>query len=504
MKRKTVAVFVNGRARTAAVGTALSEVLAMETPCAGHGLCGKCKVRVSGAVSSVSERERALLTENERERGIRLACRTYVEGECRVDLLPTEATETLTLTRGDTPVISLLPAFERYGAAIDLGTTTVAARLYDASGRLLSEEGKENPQIAFGADVISRLEAAKKGSAEPLARRAVRALDEMLEALARGAGIEAYAIDALVITGNTAMLYLLTETDPLPLTRAPFDADRLFGEILRAGELGLRSVNARAEVYLPPCISSFVGADTICALLATELYRRDESSLLVDIGTNGEIALWHGSSLSACSAAAGPAFEGGGITAGMRGSDGAIDAVTLRDGAMTCHVIGDGEPKGICGSGLIDAVACLLETGRLEESGYMEEERTVLSGSVCLTRKDIRMLQLAKSAICAGIRTLLTAEGIEESEVATVYVAGGFGYYLDLENAKRIGLLPSSLIERVRVVGNGALGGASMLLLNRSLRSEALRLAQSARTRDLANSLIFQERYMMGILLTEQ
>jgi uncharacterized 2Fe-2S/4Fe-4S cluster protein (DUF4445 family) len=243
-----------------------------------------------------------------------------------------------------------------------------------------------------------------------------------------------------------------------------------------------------------------VGADTTCAILATELTKKNEPAMLADIGTNGEMALWSNGKFTVCSTAAGPAFEGVGISMGMRGAVGAIDKVTVRDGSLHAHVIGEIEPKGICGSGLVDAVACMLDQEILDESGFLEDEPFTVQAPVTLTQKDIRMLQLAKSAICAGLLTLIKTERLQLSDISKLFIAGGFGSYLNLENAGRVGLIPPELTPRTATVGNMALAGAVMLLLNRGARDEALMLSERAIVADLSSNPIFIDAYTEGMM----
>ena len=295
------------------------------------------------------------------------------------------------------------------------------------------------------------------------------------------------------------MLSLLTETSPEPFSHAPFEAKRLFGETLSAAELKVRVLKKDTKIYVAPCISAFVGADTVCALLATELCSKD-TAMLADIGTNGEIALWHNGKLTVCSTAAGPAFEGVGISMGMRGAAGAIDKVTLINGKLEPHVIGNVPPAGICGSGLIDAVACLLDNETIDETGYFEEESTLIKAPVSITRQDIRMLQLAKSAIKAGVMTLLHNQGLSEADISSLYIAGGFGNYLNKRNAARIGLLPKTLAARSLSAGNAALSGASMILLNSASKTKAEAIAKVANVTELATDPFFSEEYVAGML----
>ena len=500
MENNTATVWQNGSPITVACGATLADALGIEAPCGGRGSCGKCKVIASGALSPLSESEKAKLTATEITNGVRLACRTTVLGDCTV--LPLTHKNEQIVTDGSAIPCTVSPLFEHYGVALDIGTTTLAARLYTADGKLLATCGRINPQGQFGADVISRIEASLNGNAQALADQIVSAIDGMLCELAKKADVPLAEIDGLCITGNTAMLYLLTASDPQALSHAPFAADCLFGVTLTASEIGLTAVAPNTPVLLPPCISAFVGADTVCALLSSGMCDRPQSALLADIGTNGEVALWHGGHLTVCSTAAGPAFEGAGITMGMRGADGAIDRVQIANGKLVAHVIGNVAPAGICGSGLVDAVANLLLLEELDETGYMEE-RIAIADPVCLFPQDIRMLQLAKSAVCAGICTAMRLQDVTPAQLEALYVAGGFGHYLNPDSAARIGLLPRALCNKIQVVGNAALDGAAMLLLNKQLMDKALVLADSATTLKLSTSPVFAELYMAGMTLEE-
>jgi uncharacterized 2Fe-2S/4Fe-4S cluster protein (DUF4445 family) len=242
-----------------------------------------------------------------------------------------------------------------------------------------------------------------------------------------------------------------------------------------------------------------VGADTLCAIIASGMTKEDAASLLVDVGTNGEMAIFKEGALTVCSTAAGPAFEGAGISMGMMGEDGAIDSVTLVNGNLTAHVIGEREARGICGSGLVDAAACLLESEELDESGYLDDTPYTVSGAVSVSQEDIRALQLAKSAICAGVDTLLEESDIDVVDVSRFYVAGGFGSYLNMKSAERIGLFPRGLSHKTFVVGNAALEGASMLLLDPTLRAEAQKISESAKLLELSGNSTFAEKYIMGM-----
>ena len=501
MSSPSVAVLLNGVKITVSTSLPLSASLKGETPCGGHGKCGKCKAKVTGDVSPLTKTEREHLNDEELNSGIRLLCQTYPIGDCEVTTL-THNEEMHILTQGGRTLVSTIPVFQHYGIAIDIGTTTLASRLFDRQGKVLAEQGLCNPQTAYGADILSRIEYAKHDKTA-LSHALREGICELIHALTVQARIPPAEVDALVLCGNTTMLYLLTETDTEPLSHAPFHLTRSFGEWLSASDLSLHILTPTTKVYLCPVISAFVGADTVCAILATRLTKRDTPSLLVDIGTNGEMALFVDGNLSVTSTAAGPAFEGVGISQGMRGEVGAIDRVSVQNNQLLIHTIGEALPKGICGSGLVDAVACLIRLHLLDESGYLEDEEIALTHTVRITQKDIRQLQLAKSAISAGIHALLCASDLTANRLGNVYICGGFGTYLNLENATQIGLLPEGVQQRCKVMGNSALDGASLLLLCADEFQNALHIASSSRTLDLSTNPIFKEAYMMGMLFPE-
>ncbi len=493
-----IKVVINGSSIFATAGSTLSEIISGERPCGGHGKCGKCRVLVRGNLSEPSEAELQVLSQDEIAGGIRLACLTQALGDCEVEYFK-DAKVSQIVTDGVLPEFELSPSFSNYGVAIDIGTTTLAARLYDVKGNMLAEVSRLNPQSKWGADVISRIEAALDGKEKELAKAIRQELDGILSELGDIAKISSKEFDGVVITGNTVMLSMLTEESVEPFSHAPFDARRLFGETLTAEQLDLSTLAPNTTVYLPPCISAFVGADITCAILATALYKAD-TAMLADIGTNGELAIWHNGKLTVCSTAAGPAFEGVGITMGMRGTLGAIDQVRISDGALFTHVIGNATPIGICGSGLIDAVACMLDQEIIDESGYIEQDPFVIKEPVFLAQKDIRMLQLAKSAICAGLLTLIDSQNLKIEDIPTLYIAGGFGNYLNKESAAKIGLLPRELANVSVTVGNAALSGASMLLLNSVVQTECDALAQKACVLELSSNKNFSYRYMAGMV----
>lgn len=562
--REKIRFWINGEALFTEPGTTVSSLLkkshGVEMPCGGRHACGKCMVYAEGSFAAPSETEQKLLGVERLAQGIRLACFLKAVPDGKIDALRQEADgdETICVSTPSAPPVAhaagVSPAqpserasaapsaeaapgtrlYRHLGAAVDIGTTTIAAVLY-REGRVVGTMGAWNPQSVFGADVISRMEASLEGKAGKLAAIVREAVSRLLTELAEHAGESAEAIETVIITGNTSMLYFLTQKDSRCLSRAPFEADELFGwwTIGEALDLSCR----KADVYLPRCMSAFVGADITTAILGSGLTETDripgadgsrkeaaaaidtniscgetdgvsaEGSprLMVDVGTNGEIVLFHKERLICCATAAGPAFEGAGISCGMRGVAGAIDHVNWENGSWKVHVIGDREAstaEGICGSGVIDGVAGLLESGLLEDTGYLEED-VCFAGNVGLTAEDIREVQLAKGAIRAGMETLLAEEKMDAAGLEGLYVAGGFGSYMSAKSAERIGLFPKIDLSRIKICGNAALAGAVRILHDRRMEKEATALAERAKTINLGSSAKFQEFYMEYMMFDE-
>lgn len=452
-------------------------------PCGGRGVCGKCAVLLTGDVSAPNGAEERC--------GTRLSCQAVIHGDAAVILPETQPMQQIESGSG-AALAPVNPMPGRIGAAVDVGTTTLALRLYDlATGACLAVATMLNPQTAVAADVIGRIDAAMKGGLPALQSAVGEAIRTMLRTACAQAACGMDAVESLVVTGNTTMLYLLTGRDPARLSRAPFEADCLFGE-----ERMLLGRNA----YLPPCLHAFVGADTTCALLASGMLTRPETALLCDVGTNGEIALWHRGQLYIASTAAGPAFEGAGISCGCGSIPGAIERVWVEDGALRVRAIADEKPVGLCGSGLVDAAAALLEMEIIDETGAMDGDAYELAEGVPLTQRDIRALQLAKAAIAAGMDSLLHAARCPESEVAAVYLAGGFGSHLSIAGAVRIGLIPPALADRVRVIGNAALDGAAMFLMDAAVRAKAEAIRHQVQHVRLDGNAYFSQRYVDAMM----
>ncbi len=435
-------------------------------PCGGKGICGKCRVKVAGDVSAPNESERVHLTREELQNGWRLLCMCRVYGEAVVEVQGEENARIL--TDGGSKTIE---GAQGVMAAVDIGTTTLAAYLV-RDGRTIDCEASMNPQRVAGADVISRVDyiVNHADGLNYLSRLVRSRIDEMIAAMAGRQGVGADEISRIALVGNPIMTHVLAAIDPREIAVAPYTP--AYFEAFATQGLFRSAPDARELVG--GCVAGYVGSDTIAAVMAAGMDRSDEISLLLDIGTNGEIALGGRKRMLCCAAAAGPAFEGAQIKYGSGAVDGAIDRVWVEDGQLRCHVLGGGEARSICGSGLVDAVASLLTLEVIDETGRMDGAEARLLDGVCLTQRDVREVQLAKGAIAAGIDILMKEMGVTARDIDKLYLAGGFGNYIDPKSACQIGLLPPELLDRVTPIGNAAGAGARLMLAGED-RAEALR-----------------------------
>ena len=448
--------------------------LSPDRPCGGRHLCGKCRVKVKGALSEPTEREKELL--GDRIAYERLACEAICLGEVTVEWEENRQKETPSVMRDG-----------RFGLALDLGTTTLVAALYDLADRsLLSCLSRPNPQSAWGADVMSRLSYAMSGGKDDLTASIRKELASLIGSLTER------PIEKAVIVGNPTMLHFLCGLETESLTHSPFTPASYFHSMWDGEAVGLPNVG---KIYIPGCVSGFVGADLSAALCETDFSAG--SFLVCDLGTNGELAFFDGEKLTVSSTAAGPALEGAGIVCGMRAEVGAIDRVTWDGNKLLCHVIGETEARGLCGSGLISAVAALLDAGILSENGYLAEP-AMLSGEVRLFPEDVRALQLAKGAIAAGIKRL-----VGEKIPARLYLAGAFGDALDAAACRTIGLLPSWSEKEGALcpIGNAALSGAGKLLFSEEEKDRLQKRLSNAEAIALDGDRQFNELFFTSMAL---
>ncbi len=429
-----------------------------DKPCGGKGSCKKCKVVANGETV--------------------LSCMTYIDTDTTVDYT-VNINEIQGVVFSKTIQQELNPLLNSgYGLAVDIGTTTLAGYIYKfPEAECVKSIGLPNPQKAHGSDVISRIEFAEKGGKDVLKEELLQQIRQISEG---------YIIDKYIITGNTVMLHFMTGSDASGIAKAPFTPESLFGKWYD-------------NIYFPRCISSYVGADITTAIIASGMMN-DKISFLVDVGTNGEMVINNHGKLICCSTAAGPAFEGANISSGMLSISGAINRVYIEDGEIHYTTIDSAKPVGICGTGLIDAVACMLKLGIIDETGYLEDDFEIGNSGIYISPSDIRQLQLAKSAIRAGIDTLLHKSNISYKELERFYIAGGFGSFLSKESAAEIGLIPKDVLDKVEVIGNGAGAGACMMLLNGELITKTERIADAAEAIDLSSDNFFVNSYMENMM----
>ncbi len=417
-----------------------------------------------------------------------------------------------------------------WGVAFDIGTTSIVGALMNlTNGQSRAVASRTNPQVHFGDDVVSRISYIEKtpDGLDKLRKRLIACLNEIIGELCDQADIEPESIYEATAVGNTTMTHIFLGVDPGPIAHAPYVAVVRESLDVKARELGLE-INRNANLHMLPNIAGFVGSDTVAVVLASGMARQEQVQLAIDIGTNGEVVVGNRDRLVACSCAAGPAFEGARIRYGMRATEGAISKVVINE-AIEVSVIGGGRATGICGSGLVDAVADLLDAGVIDPTGRIADpetarelpdplRRAILSFEdqpsvvlvpaarsktgqpILLTQRDVREVQLAKAAIRAGIEVIGAEFGIVTEEVSRVLLAGGFGNFIRRSHAKRIGLLPPIPTERIEFIGNAAATGAKTVLACADCRREAERISRETEYVELATRPDFQTCYMEAMV----
>ncbi len=470
---------------TTVLDAARSAGVVIAAPCGGRGVCGACGVRVvSGALGVADEQELAGL---ERARpGTRLACRARIIGPASVRPIAVGVMESEARLPG--------AACTTLVAGVDLGTTSIAVALIDpASGLEVARASVANPQATYGSDVLSRLSAASAGYSAQLRALAEQGVAAALDVACAACQGEGGTVERLVVAGNTAMVALLAGVEVGSLAVAPFCAPQVPHRLEPGPELARHLVAGVGVDVLPP-IAGFVGGDALAASLAAGMLQADSPVLLVDFGTNAEIVLATGDDggdgdaryrLTVASAAAGPAFEGSGISCGGPAAPGAVTEVRVdADGSVSLTTMGGGEPEWFSGSGLVSAIAALRRTGNIDASGLMTstgalaqrfgmDTQGVLTVSLgdegsalTITQLDVRALQLAKAAVQVGVRAVLRSAGLGAADLSRVGVAGAFGSALDPQDLIELGILPMGTADKADRIGNAALDGASVVALD--------------------------------------
>lgn len=414
-------------------------------------------------------------------------------------------------------------AVTHYGLAVDVGTTTVVAQLLDLNtGEMLGAEGCHNKQASFGEDVISRvIFACGRGGLDPVQQAVIKNINTLISKLVKTHNISEEDIDIIVAAGNTTMSHFLLGLTPCSIRLDPYVPTTDEFPQIRASEIGIR-INPRGILETVPCVASYVGGDIVAGVLASGLSEGEAVKCLIDIGTNGEIAIGNQDWLVCCSASAGPAFEGGGTRCGMRATDGAIEKVVIDDAGLHYETIGEKKARGICGSGLIDCIYELVRNHIIGQDGKFHRERedarlliedgipayviaradeSETGADVVITESDIDNLIKSKGAVFAAIKSLMDYIGLGFEVIETLYVAGGFGSFLNIPKAVAIGLLPDIPLEKIKFIGNSSLTGARACLLSEEAFENCLNISRSMTNIELSTHQPFTDEYIAALFL---
>ena len=525
-------LFLEGRNRLPVREALEKEGIRIPMECGGRGVCGMCRVRFLEYAPKPLAAEKKMFTEEQLREGWRLGCIAAAYRDCRIAVPAADtnagtvatavaffgqdecglrertsaADENVSENTGTTVAGS--PGKVRppsFAAAVDIGTTTIAAAILEfPSGRRLAAGSAQNSQRVHGADVISRIRAACSGKAEILRREVWNDTESLLRQLCGQAGIDWEELGDTAAAGNTAMEHIFAGESCQGLGEAPFDP----------GDISLRRISREGRgVILLPGISAFVGADLAAGIFALEMTERKEPSLLLDLGTNGEMALWDGRRLLVSSVAAGPAFEGGDLRNGMPSLPGAICRVRREKGRLLADTIGEKRPRGGCGTGAVSTLCLLLREGKMDRDGLLEEPYFsqgfplwMLSqrDRICICQEDVRKLQMAKGAVAAGIEILLGEAGLVPEQMRAVYLAGGMGCALDPAEAAEIGLIPGGFAAICHPAGNSSLEGVCRYLINPEMAKEKLgEITERAEVIQMAEHRDFQEKFLAHMAFPE-
>lgn len=485
----------------------------VDNPCNGTGICGKCKVRILGGdLSPMSETERKLLKPEEVSYGIRLSCMAEVYGETEVELLQKERRHKV-LTHGYRPEFQRDLFISGYGIAVDIGTTTVVTALVDlATGGELSNASMINAQKHYGLDVLTRITYEydhPDSGIRDLQKAIVQSLNAMIDEVCLEAGVDKNEIREMDVAANCTMTHMLLGVDARPIGRSPYKPAFVSARMLKAREIGL-SLPEDCRLYCLPQVSAYIGADIVAGTYVCGLQKEKGNVLFIDIGTNGEIVLAVNGRLLCCSCAAGPALEGMNISSGMRAAEGAVEDVEITEEGIRLKTIGDEEPVGLCGSGILAVVKELLRTGIVKKTGAFIKKEKLEDGDyrkpmirmngtkrefmlcqnpeLLVTQGDVRQVQLAKGAILSGFKALLAKAEIRMEDLDKVMIAGQFGAHLPAESFTGTGILPEALKDRLMYVGNSSKTGACMTLLSEQVKHEMEELAVRMEYMELAET----------------
>ncbi len=484
----------------------------MNAACGGRGTCGKCKVQVVAGDIDISSSDRATFSQEQLQKGFRLACTAYPRSDCTINLIadPEDDFEVV----AEHSLVKITSAennrlekecVPKYGIAIDIGTTTLAVSLINRIDRnTIFTYTAVNRQRAYGADVIGRIQASNQGQSDILQKIIQQDLLDGIKQVIEKSGIEKEQVSGLVMAGNTTMTHLLLGYSCKTLGSYPFIPVNIDMITLSFQEV-FDSSYLNNTVIILPGISTFIGGDIVAGLLVNDFDKAVKPNLFLDLGTNGEMAVGNKDKILVTSTAAGPAFEGGNISCGVGSIPGAISNIALEENKLQYSTIGHKAPIGICGTGVIEAVSEFFKTGIVDETGllagcYFEDGYQVATdengNAITLIQKDIREIQMAKAAVRAGIEILIRRYGISFEDIGSVFLAGGFGYKMNIGKAIHIGLLPVELSDKIEIVGNSSLGGAVKFLLEEGASDRMKQIIRKSSEIHLSKDEDFNDLYI--------
>ncbi len=475
----------------------------LESPCGGSGICGKCEIELIGGYIQPSQEDEKFFTKKELQKGKRLSCTAYPKENCIIKIKNTDKTictcdsqDSVLKNTNNTPCV----------IAIDIGTTTIAMQAINTTTKeTINTICTVNHQRQFGLDIISRIKASNEGNSKALQRTIKDDITHGIKTLTNNYSID---IEKIVIAANTTMIHLLCGFSCESLGAIPFTSDHTDAILCTAKEL-LPSIPYNCNCEILPSICAFVGADIVAGLLYCNFLEKKEISILIDLGTNGEIAIGNRDSILVTSSAAGPAFEAGNIQNGCASIEGAITRVKITEKKIeSIHTIHNKKAIGICGTGAISIIAELIRNDILDETGLLDDEYFdngfPIFEDIVFTQKDIREIQLAKSAVRAALESLLTEFGIHAEDIETVYIAGAFGHALSIEDAITIGLFPKSLESKITTIGNSSLHGARMVALRNEYREKTHKIQAISKEVNLVKNASFTENFMNYIIFSNK
>jgi len=471
----------------------------LDAPCGGNKTCMKCKITAKAHGYTLSQEELERIPESE-QKDVILACYHMVDRDLDIVLeTPKEHIVETGFIEFDLKLPQIYTSDDgvKFGVGVDIGTTTVAVSLVNLSTRkVVGTKKKINPQKSYGADVISRIMYINENKSHTLGASIRSTIMTMTDELIVENQIVGNCIEEMVISGNTTMIYILLDIDPKELAVAPFKTVELNFEDYQSSQLFKSKSNFKVRIL--PWISAYVGGDIVSGLYATHMMDQTGNILLVDVGTNGEVALKTDNRIITAATAAGPAFEAANIKCGMGAVDGAICELQMDRDEFVIETIGDQEPIGICGSAIIDAIALLHKTQKIDDTGFMKQEVMVFD-NIGIYPEDVRQVQLAKAAVSAGIEVLLLEAGLTISDIDILFLAGGFGSHIDINNSAYIGLIPEGILEKVIVCGNASLAGSVRYLFEQNSLHEIQCIMNKCEYLELSTSMEFNTRYVCNM-----